>query len=229
MTKTTNTFFEGEDFEGGVFKALMPEYYPPEYQKYIREETATLREKFADSKRVLEAGVGTGRLIPEIAPVVDELIGIDTAKLMLQQAASQCEKFQNAKVQEGTLEDLSKVFPANHFDNSLCVWNTLGNVSDELLVLRELAYVTRGSIFITVFLKGTNESRKNLYKTLGVEISHIDEENGVFFTQSGLRSKSYSAQDIQRLAEQADLEVTETKVLGGVILYAELKKRQFES
>jgi len=108
-------------------------------------------------------------------------------------------------------------------------FNTLVRKADEVQILKELAKVTSDRIFITVFLKGTNESRKNFYKTVGVEISHIDEENGVFFTQSGLRSKSYSVEDIQQLAEQAGLEVTETKVHGGVILYAELKKRQFES
>ena len=80
-------FFEGSDFEGTEFKALMPKYYPPKYQEYIREETELLKSRVKGSNRILEAGVGIGRLIPELAPLVKEFVGIDNADLMIKKSA----------------------------------------------------------------------------------------------------------------------------------------------
>lgn len=222
--KVTDTFFEGKDFEDGVFKALMPKFYPPEYQQYIEEETSILRERLAGAPRVLEAGVGIGRLIPELAPIIGEFIGVDNAQLMLKKAQEQSVKCKNVKIQKANLEELGKMYPKNHFTHSICVWNTLGNVQDEVTVLKELANVTEGSIFVTVYLKGTLEQRKNWYRTVGIKISNVDEVNEIFFSESDLKSKSYSLKEIESIAKKAGLQVVESKILGGVILYIELKK-----
>jgi SAM-dependent methyltransferase len=227
--KANDTFFEGKDFKDGIFRALIPKYYPPEYQRYIEKETSALREKLAGAPRVLEAGVGIGRLVPELAPIVGEFIGVDNAQLMLEKAQEQSAKFQNTKIQKVRLEKLSKTYPKNYFTHSLCIWNTLGNVNDEVTVLKELEKVTEGSIFVTVYLKGTLEQRKNWYRTVGVEIADIDGANEIFFSQSGLKSKSYSLEEIENLARRAGLQIAENRVLGGVILYVELKKRQSKS
>lgn len=222
--KVTDTFFEGKDFEDGVFKALMPKFYPPEYQQYIEEETSILRERLAGAPRVLEAGVGIGRLVPELAPIIGEFIGVDNAQLMLKKAQEQSAKYKNVKIQKANLEELGTMYPQNHFTHSICVWNTLGNVQDEVTVLKELAKVTEGSIFVTVYLKGTLEQRKNWYRTVGIKISNVDEVNEIFFSESGLKSKSYSLKEIESIAKKAGLQVVESKTLGGVILYIELKK-----
>jgi hypothetical protein len=40
-------FFEGKDFQNTPFKALIPKYYPIEYQEYIHQETYLLKEKIS--------------------------------------------------------------------------------------------------------------------------------------------------------------------------------------
>lgn len=154
-------FFEGRDFQDSPFKALIPEYYPPEYQEYIRQETALLKEKVRGANKVLEAGVGIGRLIPELAPLVGEFVGVDGAQRMLTESQKKAKQYQNVKIQKVRLEDLSRTFPERHFDHSLCIWNTLGNVDDEIVVLQNLDFVTGKSTFITTYLKGTLEQRKS--------------------------------------------------------------------
>jgi ubiquinone/menaquinone biosynthesis C-methylase UbiE len=215
-------FFEGKDFEGGEFKALMPKYYPPKYKKYIEEETELLMLKLKGANRILEAGVGIGRLIPKIAPIVKEFVGIDNADLMLKKSQEVANKFSNVKIIKGELENLSKLFPKKHFDFSLCVWNTMGNVIDEVQVLKEIAKVTKKSIFITVYHKGTLEDRKNWYKTVGVKISKVDEKNEIFYSESGLKSKSYGLENIEEIAKASNLQVKASRILAGVILWVEL-------
>lgn len=218
-------FFEGADFKE-EFKALIPKYYPEKYRKYIQEETDLLKHNLKGSNRILEAGVGIGRLIPELAPIVKEFIGIDNADLMLKKANEVADKFSNVKIINADLEKLSKLFPLNYFDFSLCVWNTLGNVSNEAVILEEMSKITSKSIFITVYHKGTLEDRKNWYKTMGIKISKVDEKNEIFYSESGLRSKSYSLKDIQEIAKIANLKVKDSKILSGVILFVELVKKK---
>lgn len=221
-------FFEGKDFEGGEFKALMPQYYPLKYKKYIEEETELLKLKLKGANRVLEAGVGIGRLIPELAPIVKEFVGIDNADLMLKKSQEVAKKFSNVKIMKGELENLSKLFPQKHFDFSLCIWNTLGNVKDEVQILKEIAQVTKTGIFITVYHKGTLEDRKNWYKIVGVKISKVDEENEIFYSESGLKSKSYSLKDIEEIAKASNLQIKASRILAGVILWVELASQSLK-
>ncbi|MFA6994837.1 MAG: methyltransferase domain-containing protein [Patescibacteria group bacterium] len=218
-----SNFFEGEDFKNFPFKALIPEYYPLEYQEYIRQETKLLKEKVRSAKRVLEAGVGIGRLIPEIAPLVSEFMGVDTARLMLEESIKIADNFSNVKIENVDLKNLNKFFSKKYFDFSLCVWNTLGNVEDEVMVLKELNKVTEKSIVITTYLKGTLENRKNWYKAVDIKIRHIDEKNEIFYSQSGLKSKAYSSEDVERLAYESGLKIIDSKILNRVMLWTELK------
>lgn len=220
-----DTFFEGKDFKSEEFKALLPKYYPLQYQKYIQEETKLLKRRLKRAHKILEAGVGIGRLIPKLAPVVTDFIGVDNADLMLEKSREAAQKFPNVKIIRGDLEKISMLFPLHYFDFSLCVWNTLGNVKDEVKVLQELRKVTSKKIFITVYKKGTLAQRKKWYQRVGVNIFKIDEKKEIFYSKSGLKSKSYSLKDIKKIADKANLYVTDSKILAGVMLWVELSRK----
>lgn len=220
-----NDFFAGKDFSGTSFKALMPRYYPKEYQEYIKQETRLLKNEVSEKTSVLEAGVGNGRIIPAVASKVKRLIGIDSSDVLLREAILKSKRYQNVQIINGYLENLGKIFPKSYFDISLCIWNTLGNVKEEIKVLKELRKVTSGEIIITVYLKGTLKNRLNWYKTLGIKIDKVDREKEIFYTKSGLRSKSYSIQDMVDLADQSGLKITEIKVLNNVMMWVKMKNR----
>lgn len=217
-----NLFFEGEDFPGRPFKALMPKFYPPEYQEYIRQETVLIEEKLRGKGKILEAGVGIGRLIPIIAPLVKEVIGIDKAGLMVEQSQEVSKAFNNVTIVKFELEKLTSVFPAGSFDATICAWNTLGNVEDEACVLRQFKQVTNGPVLISVFLKGILEQRKNWYKTVGIELDDVDEASETVYTTTGLKSKAYSLDELSKFAEEAGLFIKDSKVLNNLVLWAEL-------
>lgn len=218
----SDNFFESSTYKDGVFKGLLPEYYPKKYQNYIKEEVVLLQQKVKGAKRILEAGVGIGRLIPKLAPLVDELVGIDDAQFMLNKSKAVAAAFLNVQIVEAKIEHLHKRYPAHYFDHSLCVWNTFGNIDNQVIVLQELAAVTAGSIFITVFHKNTLHDRLELYEAIDVQIERIDKENETFYLH-GYVSRTFNAQDIADLAQQAGLKVVETQILGEVILWAELR------
>lgn len=213
------SFFEGDDFKNSPFKALMPRYYPKKYQDYIIEEEALLKEKLNGIGTLLEAGVGIGRLIPVLAPIVHEFTGLDSADLMIKEAKKIACQFPNVTLVKGAFENATKIFSEKYFDSSVCLWNTLGNVHDEVVVLDQFKKITKDRIFISVYLKGTLPDRIDWYKTIGIEIDCIDRENEIFYTKSGLRSKSFSLQDIESIASRSGLQITETRILSGVMLW----------
>lgn len=220
MTQTSD-LFEGGDFKTGAYKPLTPEYYPEKYQAYIKEETELLIEKCSGKKRVLEAGVGIGRLIPILAPLVGEFVAVDNAQFMIEKSQNTAKDFSNVTIQKCELEELSKKFDPKFFDVSLCVWNTLGNVKDEVTVLKELKAITAGSIIVTVYKKGTIEDRKNWYSTIGMTVERIDEQNEIFYIKNGPGSKAYSLEDLQNIGSSVGLSIAEHKVLNGVMNWVE--------
>ncbi|MFA6918901.1 MAG: methyltransferase domain-containing protein [Patescibacteria group bacterium] len=219
----SDNFFESTTYKDGIFKGLLPEYYPQKYQDYINEEVALLKSKTKGASRVLETGIGIGRLIPELAPQVGELIGIDNSQFMLGKSKSVAQNYSNVQIIEGEIEHLSDTYPEDYFDFSLCVWNTFGNITDQVSALKELAKVTSKSVFITVFHKGNIKERIEFYKNVDVEVIDIDRENEIFYL-NGYKSMTFNIEDIQKLAKQSGLKVVDSKILGGVILWVELSK-----
>ena len=59
---------------------------------------------------------------------------------------------------------------------------------------------------------------------MDVEITKVDEENEIFYSSSGLISKTFNENDIKEIAQKAGLKVKETKILGGVVLWTEIVK-----
>jgi len=217
-------FFEGKDFNG-EFKALIPKHYPKKYKSYIKEETNLLKLKTRGNNRILEAGVGIGRLIPKLAPFVKEFVGVDSAKLMLKKSKKIAKKFKNVKIIKCDLEKLGKRFSKGYFDYSLCVWNTLGNVKNEIKVLKELSKITKKDILVTVYKKGTLKDRINWYKKVGIKIKKIDKHKEIFYSQSGLISKSYSLQNLENLGKEAGLKIVSFKDLNKVMLFVEFAQK----
>lgn len=216
-------FFEGKDFSGGVFKALTPSYYPKQYQDYIKQEEELIVSNIKNSDVILEAGVGTGRIIPKIAPLAKKVIGIDNVDLMIKSSTEIAKQYPNVKIVKCEIENIGNFFGKNYFDKTFCIWNTLGNVESEVGVLKNLGKVTRDKIFVSVYKKGTLEERKNWYETVGIKLKKIDEAKEIFYSESGLKSKSYSEQDLADIAEQAGLRIVEIQTLNDVMLWAVFK------
>jgi len=102
---------------------------------------ALVRHMPAEPARVLELGVGTGRLLDRLvgarAGTVDELNGVDTSAAMIGRAAGM-PSLSGARLLTG---DFSVSLPAGTFDLVFCGYNTLFNLPDDDAVERALTLV----------------------------------------------------------------------------------------
>lgn len=219
-----NKFFEGKDYEKGDFKPLTSKFYTPAYQRYIKEEELLVCTKVMGAKRVLEAGVGTGRMLRRLSPIVRQVVGVDNSQLMLEESRRVASRFRNVKIIEGNIEELGSMFPVNHFDFVLCLWNTLGNLDDNARALVEMTKVASKEILVSVHLKGALAERRKWYSAVGVEIKKIDRSTETVYTKDELVSKAYSVNDIKSLAMETGLMLTDLRVLGDVVLFAQFSK-----
>jgi hypothetical protein len=141
---------------------------------------------------------------------------------MIKQSNKIAQKFNKVKIIKENIEDLNKRFPKDYFDYSLILWNTLGNVKDEIVVLNNLKQITKKGILITPFLRGNVEKRKEWYKSVGIELDHIDEGTETVYSKSGLLSRSYTLEDFRRFAKETGLILKRHKILSEVCIFVEL-------
>lgn len=216
-------FFEGKDFNKEEFRPLNPKYYPKVYQDYIKEETEIVQKIVKGSDRILDVGVGTGRMVPLYAPLVKEYIGIDNAKYMISQANKVAQQFSNVKILKEDIESLNKKFTKHYFDYSLILWNTLGNVKNEVVALNNLKEITKKSILVTTFHRGHWDKRKEWYKSVGIELDHVDEKTETVYSKSGLLSRSYQLDNFKRFAKEIGLRLKQHKLLSDVCIFVEFE------
>ncbi len=225
MTFVKKSLFDGKGYEKDIYRPLTPSVYPPKYQRYIKEETALLKQKLKGSESVLEAGVGIGRVMKDIAPLVKKFVGVDKSEFMIRTSKNVAKKYPNVTILKLDLENLSKKFRPHYFSYSLCLWNTIGNTTNEVKVLQELSIVTKNSVFITVHKKGKIEDRKKWYKTVGIPIVKADDKKEIFYFEGDVQSRAYSLEDLTHVASKAGLSVKNAQTLGGVVLWVELEKK----
>ncbi|MFM9133778.1 MAG: class I SAM-dependent methyltransferase [Actinomycetota bacterium] len=102
---------------------------------------ALVRHMPAGPARVLELGVGTGRLLDRLvvarAGTADELTGVDTSDAMIRRAAA-VPSLSGARL---LTSDFSRSLPPGAFDLVFCGYNTLFNLPDDDAVGRALSLV----------------------------------------------------------------------------------------
>lgn len=196
--------------------------YPLAFRKYVSEEEQLIVSKVKGARSVLDAGCGDGRIIPILAPLGCEIVAIDISPDFVEMASQSGNQVPNIRVLEMDMTGIEEEFGPKYFDYTLLLFNTLGNVENEVKVFRSLGTVTRRAIFVTVYLKGTVEARKEFYRSIGSPLEERIDSDETFYSKGGMVSKAYSKMDMETLVAKVGLKVKESKVLGGVMLWVEL-------
>lgn len=174
--------------------------YPEIYQRYLSKEINAVVGFLENSGKVLDVGCGTGRIIPIVSPLVEEYTGIDIKPDYIKTAKKLTKEHDNVQIEKLDALELSKKFKENTFDKSICIWNTIGCVKDDKLVIQEIAKVTKKEFFFSVIAKGTLELRKEYYEKLNIDYE-IDKEKEEIHSKEWCISKAYSREDILKLVE----------------------------
>ncbi len=108
-------------------------YKTSEVEKYHILEETFLRSFLKPGKRVLEIGVGLGRIVDALLDWAGEIVGIDYVPEVVEAAKNKYSKFESIRIVE---LDICKDFNDNvrdlgKFDYVLCMFNTFGTFLKE--------------------------------------------------------------------------------------------------
>ena len=117
--------FSSESY-GEAFADVYDEWYGPESTALgsLDATVAFLADLATPAGRVLELGVGTGRIAIPLAARVAELIGIDSSKKMLERL----ESADPTRTVTGVLGDMIDDLPGQDYDVVVAAYNTIFNL-----------------------------------------------------------------------------------------------------
>ncbi len=197
--------------------------YPESYRRYLKQEERFIAKSVGTADKVLDVGCGAGRLIPLLAPKVFSYTGIDKDGEYIKQAKKAASHYSNTKILALDAHKISEKFRQNAFDVAVAAWHTIGCVSDDMKVLKELSKVAGKRIIFSVASKGSLETRIKYYNLLGIDYK-ADKKSETIFSKSWDRVRAYSEQDIRDLCKGLPFSIKEIKPVLGLGYFVVLER-----
>ncbi len=179
---------------------LQTDHYPAIYREYLKLEEADLVEYLQGAESVLDLGCGTGRLIPKLADLVQDFVGIDNNETYLTEAKQYEKVFSNVHIYNVDVADLGEKFPPGSFTKVFSAWNTVGCLENDRQVIKDVYPLVKEGFYFSVVAKGTLASRLEYYKSLGIPVE-VDQDTEVISSSAWGKVKAYSDADIKDLVE----------------------------
>jgi ubiquinone/menaquinone biosynthesis C-methylase UbiE len=156
----------------------------------------------SSSKRLLEAGVGTGRFATWLAKNGFEVVGIDLSKEMLKKAK---EKKALLNVDVGLVRaDVHNLpFRDGIFDSCLCI-NVMDHFSDIDGFLRQVKYVVRSDGYFVFNFSNVN----SLYLPIALV---VNSRRQAMFRSGKIQSSWFTFRDIRNMVSRNGFVVSEVK------------------
>lgn len=189
------------------------EKYPREYKEYLRLEKRWVNKNLKDCDSLLDVGCGDGRMYPVLKKLCNRYVGVDLDIVALKVAR----KYESSK-SKFTFLDVTKKqkkFKRGEFDCVVCLWNTIGNIPNDVAALRFMHHVCSRKCLITVVKKGTLKLRNKYYTTLNANF-RIDEKSEIIYSKEWGFSKPYSKNEIASLCKRVGFKVVKIISLGKV-------------
>ncbi len=181
---------------------------PPRIKQYLDAEVQYIISRLNNSYKVLELGCGYGRVIFQLAPFADTLVGIDISPENIAYAEElhkesfNCESF--------VMDATDLVFPDNEFDvvicnqNGICAFNV-----DQVKLVREALRVTRkgGLVIFSSYSDKIWPHRLEWFKAQSAagllgELDLKESRNGIIVCKDGFRAGSMNRQRFADLCNQ---------------------------
>lgn len=198
----------------GNWKSFAP--HKRRWYEMIDIENRTIRDYISKHKpkRILEVGCGTGRVISTIETGIDydEIIGIECDEEMHSHAQNRWMDDDKIKIQKMLVKD-SLPYEDNYFDFSINAMNIVGWQENESEWLEEMLRCSK-TVFFSVYKKGHETERMEMYRTRGHKIS----EEAVYLNSTGqivlgdcacmsdvvseaVISKAYTSEEVENLCK----------------------------
>ncbi len=197
-------------------------YQTPGIKEWFYKENEVMLKNLNSDSVVLDVGCGLGTHIKLMNEYCKEIIGIDHSDAVLKRCISEVKHLQNVKVFKMNIRKLD--FPDNCFDQTTCMFNTLGNTNNEAIFLSEMKRVTKpsGRIIFSLYKEKSIPERLEFYKKTGM--THVVQDGTVIKSNGRYYSKTHTEESIKQMCKEAGLDVAIYSTNIGFVCEAKKKK-----
>lgn len=179
----------------------------PRVKQYLQAEIDFVKGNLSKEQRVLELGAGYGRIVREVAPHCNSIVGIDISENSVKLGGEYLKDYTNATM---VVMDLRQMEFSKPFDVILCLQNGLSamgtNSTDihkilDLLTPGGTAYFSSYSDkFWDYRLKWFEEQA---FKGLLGEIDYKKTQNGVIACKDDFKAVTHSIDSLRKIGEES--------------------------
>lgn len=200
----------------------------PRVRQYLRAEVAHVAERIRPGDVVLELGCGYGRVMAELAARARVVVGIDTSMASLVMAGEYLRGREECRL--ACMDAQALAFRDGLFDVVVCIQNGLCAFGvDCQRVVNEAVRVTRpgGRVLLSTYAARFWPDRLEWFERQSAAglLGEIDREatgDGVIVCKDGFRAGALTAEDFQRLADQAGVSC-QIEEVNGSSLFCEMR------
>ena len=211
------------DWDPEEYKRLVERTKDPHLREIMRREKFHIKECVSGSKArtFIEAGAGTGRLVPFLSRLAYEVVAVEINDKMVEELEKRARPYKNVTVIHGDVIELDKLLDKHgiepRFPVVLSMFNTLGTAEgDPYEMLNGMKRVAEkeGEMIITLFCRysledwGTKMYGKIKSLVGEPDLSRCDFKKGIFKTKESYSSKWWSLEEMADIFTRLETEVT---------------------
>jgi SAM-dependent methyltransferase len=200
-----------KDWNPEEYKSLVERTKDPHLREIMRREKLHIKECVSDSesRTFIEAGAGTGRLLPFLSKMAYDVVAVEINDKMIEELRRRARPYKNVTVIRGDVIELDKVLAKHDIEPKmpvvLSMLNTLGTAEGnpyEMINGMKKVAKKEGEMIITLFCKySLKDWGLKMYGKLEnlvgkPDIPRCDFKEGVFKTKDSYSSKWWSIEEI---------------------------------
>lgn len=205
---------------------LIQEHPTPMFAEFFEAERNFFLSRILPNSKVLDIGCGDGRNMRTILTITKDVTGIDNDSEAVQETKKNLADFHTTKI---LLADcLAMPFPENTFDTAILMTTLVNFNRDKIKALKEASRVlkTDGKLIISVYSEDALDERMKMYGIVGVPIQKIEGTKMILGTpEDTVVSEQFSKEEIEELAKQAHLKLSDCQKVGNLAYICELVKK----
>jgi len=181
----------------------------PRVKQYLGEEIDFVRRKLSGTERVLEMAAGYGRIVKELAPYCDSIIGMDISAENVELGKEYLKGYPNASMVTMDAHDMA--FDRN-FNVILCLQNALSAMRANTSVIDHIIKLLApgGTAYFSSYSAKFWEWRLKWFeeqadKGLLGKIDYDQTKDGVIVCKDGFRAITHSPEQLRKIGEKSGL------------------------
>lgn len=193
----------------------------PRIAQYLRAEIDYVKRGLTGSESVLELGAGYGRIVKELAPCCQSILGIDLSQQSVKLGREYLKNSPNASLMA---MDVHQMEFDQDFDVILCLQNGLSAMGANASLIRRILglLAPSGRAYFSSYSAGFWEWRLKWFEEQAAKgllgpIDYTQTKDGVIVCEDGFRAVTHSPDALREIGESAGYPYTVEEVDGSSV------------